>query len=490
MFNRIAQDQSARQQKFHSAPVRLAGLVVLVLLSLSCNFVMQAFQPPTPTPTITPSPLPTLTATSTVTPLPSATPLSADLYIPSSCQGIPAATISPENINPVPTPQLDPNPVISKDVQLRVFDQLTGTIKRVYLYPDFNGIDWAGLVSKTRSSVKAGLSTEEFYTEMGKLVTALGDEHSSYQSPSDVAQLDAELSGHSDFVGVGIMFDPIPDKKRIAILAVFPDSPAEHAGLKAHDSILKVDGMPVIENGLVSIWRVRGPQCSAAVLTVQSPGGNPREVMLIRNRITSAVAVDARLVNTQNGSRIGYIFLPSFFDETIPGQVRKALEDFGQLDGLIIDNRQNTGGSSGVVEPILSFFTHGNLGSMVSRSRKDPLVVRAAPINNSQDVPLVVLVGEGTVSFGEIFSGILQDIGRAKIAGQTSLGNVEILNQYLFTDGSRAWIAEERFDPPVSHANWEKDGIRTDLDGYADWDTYTFETDPGIAAALQLLGQK
>ena len=490
MFNRIAQDQSARQQKFHSAPVRLAGLVVLVLLSLSCNFVMQAFQPPTPTPTITPSPLPTLTATSTVTPLPSATPLSADLYIPSSCQGIPAATISPENINPVPTPQLDPNPVISKDVQLRVFDQLTGTIKRVYLYPDFNGIDWAGLVSKTRSSVKAGLSTEEFYTEMGKLVTALGDEHSSYQSPSDVAQLDAELSGHSDFVGVGIMFDPIPDKKRIAILAVFPDSPAEHAGLKAHDSILKVDGMPVIENGLVSIWRVRGPQCSAAVLTVQSPGGNPREVMLIRNRITSAVAVDARLVNTQNGSRIGYIFLPSFFDETIPGQVRKALEDFGQLDGLIIDNRQNTGGSSGVVEPILSFFTHGNLGSMVSRSGKNPLAVRADPINNSQDVPLVVLVGEGTVSFGEIFSGILQDIGRAKIAGQTSLGNVEILNQYLFTDGSRAWIAEERFDPPVSHANWEKDGIRTDLDGYADWDTYTFETDPGIAAALQLLGQK
>jgi C-terminal processing protease CtpA/Prc len=100
----------------------------------------------------------------------------------------------------------------------------------------------------------------------------------------------------------------------------------------------------------------------------------------------------------------------------------------------------------------------------------------------------VILVSEETVSFGEIFSGLLQDIGRAKLAGQTTLGNVETLSGYSFRDGSRAWLARERFDPPVSHADWERDGIHPDLEAHADWDTFTFENDPGIVAALKLLG--
>lgn len=105
-------------------------------------------------------------------------------------------------------------------------------------------------------------------------------------------------------------------------------------------------------------------------------------------------------------------------------------------------------------------------------------------------MPLVILVGEDTVSFGEIFSGTLQDLGRAKIVGQTTLGNVETLHGYDFDDGSRVWIAEERFEPLNSNADWEKDGIQPDVQAYTDWDTFTFETDPSIAAALALLGHK
>jgi carboxyl-terminal processing protease len=208
----------------------------------------------------------------------------------------------------------------------------------------------------------------------------------------------------------------------------------------------------------------------------------------MRFRITTPPQIVARLVQTSDGSRIGYIFLPSFFDETLPGQVRQALRNFGQLDGLIIDNRMNGGGSSNVVEPILSDFTSGLLGHFVSRKETRAFQVPPDPVLNSQKVPLVVLVGTGTVSFGEIFSGILQDIGRAKVVGQTTLGNVETLTGYNFEDGSRAWIARERFDPLHSHADWEKTGIIPDVTAYADWDTFTFETDPSIAAAVKLLG--
>ncbi len=101
-----------------------------------------------------------------------------------------------------------------------------------------------------------------------------------------------------------------------------------------------------------------------------------------------------------------------------------------------------------------------------------------------------MLVGEDTASFGEIFSGVLRDIGRAKIVGQTTLGNVETMYGYDFEDDSRAWIAQERFDPLNSDDNWELTGIVPDVEAYADWDTFTFETDPAVAAAVELLGHK
>jgi len=100
----------------------------------------------------------------------------------------------------------------------------------------------------------------------------------------------------------------------------------------------------------------------------------------------------------------------------------------------------------------------------------------------------VVVVSKDTVSYGEIFAGVLRDQGRAKITGETSLGNVEVMYPYDFQDGSRAWIASATFQPENSDVNWEETGIITDFTAFAPWDTFTFETDPSIAAALTLLG--
>lgn len=455
---------------------RFLIFAILLLASLSCSLLTRGAAPAAPTATVVPS--------QTSSPVPP-TPV---IYIPPECQGQPVATLAPEFTSAQPTPELEPNPPLTTDEQLQVLDELVATINEVYLYPDFNGVDWDSIVADYRARVEGGLDTESFYTEMENLISELGDEHSSFESPARVEQAERELSGRNDYVGIGVYALPQVEKGQVSILAVFPDSSAEHGGLKAHDSILAVDGIPIVEGDVAHVERVRGPECSTVVLTVKSPGEAPREVTFIRNRITSPLPIDARLVTTNDGSRIGYIFLPTFFDQTIPENVRQALEDFGPLDGLILDNRMNGGGASDVVEPILSHFAEGTLGYFVSRSKEYPLEITADPVHNSLTVPLVILVSEETVSFGEIFSGLLQDTGRAKLAGQTTLGNVETLRGYDFSDGSRAWIAEERFDPPVSNANWEQDGIRPDLEAHADWDTFTFETDPGIAAALKLFG--
>jgi len=455
---------------------RLA-LALVIISSLACNTLTRGFADPTPTPFSPATPLPADTATK-----------NAPIYIPPECQNIPLATVPAATALAEPTPQLRGNPEIGQDLQLQVFDEVVSTIEEVYVYPDFNGVDWESLASQHRTQIESGLNAEGFYTEMQSLITELGDEHSSFESPVEVAEAEAELAGTNDFVGIGIYFLPVLERQRITVLSIFRDSPAEHAGLKPHDSIIAVDGMPIVQNGEEVSYLVTGPECSAVVLTVETPRQAPRELTLVRTRIQSPSVVDATLLPTSDGSRVGYIFLPTFYDETIPGQVRAALEGFGTLDGLILDNRVNGGGSSTVLEPVLAYFASGLLGEYTSRHNSRPMEVQPDPVQNSQTVPLVVLVSEDTVSFGEVFSGVLKDSGRAQVVGESTLGNVEVLHGYNLADGSRLWIAEETFTPLNSQANWEETGIVPDVQAYADWDTFTFETDPSIAAALSLLG--
>jgi carboxyl-terminal processing protease len=450
----------------------------LILSLLACNFVTQMVVPSTATPA------PTITPTVTASPSPAPNAL-APAFIPPQCAAKPIATISPD-IAVQPTPAFETQQ-ITKRKQLQILNEIESIVDDVYVYPDYNGKDWKGMVARYRTMVEAGLDTDAFYLQMQTMISELGDEHSSFITPVQVAAEDAELRGETKFVGMGIYHNINVDKKKIIVISTFPDSPAEHGGLQAHDSILSLDGMPI---GPDTYLHVRGPECSAVVLTVQSPGESPRDVMLIRASINGSIPIDARLVTTSDGSKIGYIYIPSFFDETLPRQIENALKDFGRLDGLILDVRMNSGGSNTVVYPILSFFTKGTLGNFVSRADSKPLTIEANPINNSQTVPLVVMVSKETVSFGEIFAGILRDVRKAKITGETSLGNVEVLHGYNFKDGSVLWLAFDKFDSAFSDDDWEKTGIVPDIQAYADWDTFYFDTDPSIAAALKLLGHQ
>jgi len=458
------------------------GFLILVLMS--CNFVTQMVAPSTvtPLPTATATQIPTATSTVTQTP----TPL-VPAYIPPQCASSAIATVAPDTALAQPTLDAKTNPPLSQAEQMRIFRDMTKVVDQVYVYPDFNGKDWKAIKEKYRSKLNAGLDTEAFYQEMQAMIFELGDDHSNYLSPLEVEADNAELKGESKYVGVGIDGISDFDKQSVVVISTFPGSSAEHAGLQSHDSIILVDGLPITKD-LGN--RLRGPECSVVLVKVQSPGETPRDVMLMRYQVDGSVPIDARLASTTDGSKIGYIFIPSFFDETLPPQIKDALNQFGQLDGLILDLRLNGGGSSTVTYPILEYFTHGKLGEFVSRTKSRKLEIKANPIQNSQTVPLIILVGQDTVSFGEIFSGIMQDSGRAKVVGETTLGNVEVLNGFDFEDGSLIWIAAERFHSAFSDADWEQTGIIPDVQASAPWGTFYFDTDPSIKAAVELLEHK
>lgn len=446
-------------------------LFPLILASLACKTVMGGWQP---TPSAISTHPPIAQATRTFTPLPPTLP--------------PTFTPPPPTLTPTETLPSTSAPG-DLDSQRQVFEELWQIIDEKYLYSDFNGVNWQAVHEEYRQKIEAGLSEADFYQAMRDMVTLLNDEHSTFLSPEDAQAVDAEYAGSYDYVGIGILTIAVPDRQRITLIAIFPGSPAEQAGLKLHDSILTVDSQPILDENGFRQNLLRGPENTPVTLTVQTPGQEPRQMTIIRRRVTGALPIFHQVLTSPSGKRIGYILLVTFQDSTVEDQVRHALEEMSAgapLDGLIIDNRPNSGGSSDVFEGVLSFFAKGNLGDFVSRPETRPLRLKAQNIANSQNLPLVVLVGRGTASFAEIFSGILKDIGRATIVGALTDGNVEILHVYNFSDGSRAWIAAETFRP-LKHPNqdWEQTGIAPDISVESNWDEVTISSDPTIQAALE-----
>ena len=465
-------------------------LLPLLTSTLACKATSLAWDsaglaPITPSPTATNTALPT---TETFTPLP---PTATHTPVPPTATYTPTPT---HTSSPTATPSATPEQVAQvtpSPGHFRIFDEVWGAVDEYYLYPDFNGLDWQAVYSQYRQRIEGGLSDDEFYRAMNEMIFGLGDDHSAFFSPQEADDLDQEYAGDYDYVGIGVLTSVVYERQRLTILLVFPDSPAEAAGLKAHDSLIAIDDVPLVDENGPHFQLLRGPEGSQIVLTVQSPGEEPRQVSLARQRINSILPVPYQVLQTPDGKRVGYLMLTTFQDSNVDdqtGEALKAMSAAGPLDGLIIDNRYNGGGSSEVLSNTLAYFADGIIGNFVLRNDKHPLVIEGVDIGGSQEAPLVVLVGEETASFGEIFSGVLRDIGRATIVGETTNGNVEILSVFNFSDGSRAWIAVQTFQPLNNpDQDWEQTGIIPDEIAIGSWDLYTLIDDPTVIAALDHL---
>jgi len=357
-----------------------------------------------------------------------------------------------------------------------------------YAYPDFRGRDWAAIRTTYRAMVEDGLDGAGLAVAMQNMLDELGDEHSYYQSPQAVQAEEEIRQKGQNYTGIGVFLLPLPGA-RGAVISVFPGSPAMEAGLRPHDLLLEVDGGPIMEADGTN--HVRGPAGSSFTLRIQRPGEEPRTLTLTRRAISGSTPIEYCLVR---GTRIGYILVPTLADETIDDQVRTALQKMvagGPLQGLVIDNRVDGGGSSSVAKPLLGFFTNGLQGRQVSRDGTTDFTIAREDIGNSQSVPLVVLAGPDTVSFGDITTGVLARSGRAIVAGAPTRGNAELLTRSDFSDASRAWIATFVFQPVgLAPGAWEGVGVLPSVSVPTRWDLFNEATDPALAKAVELLLQR
>lgn len=414
---------------------------------------------------------------------------------PASPTAKPSPSVSLTSTPTTPRATLTPNAL--QERHERIFQKVWSLVRERYVYADYNGVDWDAIHAEFAPRVRAATDDASFWKLMGEMIQRLGDEHSVFLTPEEVAEEDASAQGQLDYVGIGVLLSPPePERPYAVVLFTFPNSPAERGGLRAHERMLEVNGMPVVyrDNEPPVTDALRGPVGTTVTVTVQMVGEAPRVLSFTRARIQTDWPIFARVLPSARGE-VGYLLIPTFFDETIAERARAILEQMAreqQLTGLILDLRINGGGAYPVLEDLLAMFADGKLGSFVNRQGEiKALTVKADPLADlPADVPLVILVSGETASYAEVFSGSLQAIGRAYLIGTPTAGNVESIYPYDFEDGSRLWLAEESY-LPITGERWEGHGIQPDLVIAQSWEEFAGDADDlALQAALTYLGER
>jgi carboxyl-terminal processing protease len=396
-------------------------------------------------------------------------------------------------------PTATPVPTTAATVrQLEVFDAAWEAVRDQYVRADYGGVDWDAVGAEYRPRVEAGLSDDDFVATMRTMLASLPNNQAFYQTRAE--RLEQETADHATYHGIGayIAFreTPVP---HVIILAVMDDTPAQRAGLAAHDSILAIDGSPVtLEDGASPADRIRGLPDSDVTLTVQTPGSAARDVTIGREQITAS---DALRGGYEPRLNVAYFRVPVASTANLADNLAAALDSMAQdasLAGVIIDLRLARSGSSWPLTNMLSLFAQGTLGEFYTRTQSETLTLTGVDAGGSQTLPLVVLIGPDTEGSPEIFAAAMQAAGRAVLIGQATPGVVEGLEEVALPDGSRLFLATSSFRT-TSHLDLAQTGLKPDQVVDADWDTFVAGDDwdsfvagddPVIKAALiALLGQ-
>jgi len=254
------------------------------------------------------------------------------------------------------------------------------------------------------------------------MMDALGDQHSSYMSPDQFRQANIPMEG--DYEGIGAWVDTT--QEFLTIVSPMPGSPAEAAGLLPGDEVIAIDGddMTGIDGNLV-IRRVLGPANSKVVLTIRREGVNDLfDVEITRARIFIPSVEHSMLDNN-----LGYVNVMTFGDDTTE-ELRAGLEDLlsQNPDGLILDLRNNGGGFLITAIEVASEFISDGIIIYEEYGDGSRKTFEAIEGGLATEIPLVVLINEGTASASEIVSGAIQDYGRAALVGNTSFGKGSVQN--------------------------------------------------------------
>lgn len=345
----------------------------------------------------------------------------------------------------------------SVENKLDVIDKL---IDQYYLYED--EIDSEALIEGLYSG----------YTQ------ALGDPYTEYYDKEETRALFESTSG--EFSGIGVTMSQGTDGT-VTVTNIYKDSPADQAGMKLNDVLIRVDGEDIQGEDLNTIVsKVKGERGTEVKLTVLRDG---REVELTAVRDTIEVqTVESRMLDGQ----IGYIAV-SEFDEVTYEQFKAALDELESrnMQGLIIDLRNNPGGNVETVTDMLRLLLpKGTI--MSTRDKNGNTEEITCDGTHEFTKPLSVIVNGYSASASEIFSGAVQDYGIGKVVGTTTYGKGVVQQLISLGDGTCLKLTIAEYYTP-SGRSINGTGVTPDVEVEYEYNEKDPESDNQLDKAVEII---
>ncbi|NRD76664.1 PDZ domain-containing protein [Bacillus sp. BRMEA1] len=291
------------------------------------------------------------------------------------------------------------------------------------------------------------------------MLAVLKDPYSVYMDKETAEQFTQTLD--SSFEGIGAEVGKVDGK--IVIISPFKNSPAEKAGIKQNDEILKVDGQSVEGLDLSQATaKIRGKKGTTVTLLIARKGlKDPLTIKVKRDEIPLETVHSS--IKNYDGKKVGYIEITSFSENTA-ADFSKSLKELenDHIKGLILDVRGNPGGYLDSVGEILKEFVPKNKPYVQIEKRDGKKEGFYSSLTKKKDYPVVVLVNKGSASASEILAGALKEADGYKLVGETTFGKGTVQQPVSMGDGSTIKLTLFKWLTP--NGNWiHKKGIKPDV---------------------------
>ena len=315
------------------------------------------------------------------------------------------------------------------------------------------------------------------------MLDSLGDKHTSYMDPEEYEEANAPLDGA--YEGIGAYVDVGGDF--LTIISPMPGSPAEEKGLEPGDEVIKVNGEDVtgVDPSIV-LRSVKGPAGTDVVLTIHRPETDETFDVTITRQEISLESVSSEMLD----GNIAYVYI-SVFSDTTGKELEKALTDLMEQNpkGLILDLRYNSGGYVNSAIDVMSQFIADGVVLIEQQGNGEELTYDAQKGGLATEIPLVVLVNEGSASASEITAGAIQDYGRGTLVGVTTYGKGSVQAFIpLKNEQGAVRITIARWLTP-NHRQINEVGLTPDIEVQITDEDIENEFDAQLQKAIEILSQ-
>ena len=309
------------------------------------------------------------------------------------------------------------------------------------------------------------------------LVEAAGDPHTAYMDPDETKEFDKSLSGQ---IGGGIGAEIGLRNNKPTIIKPLENSPAQKAGIKAGEVIVKVNDEASSDWSVEKVVsKIRGEVGTSVKLTLLS-GGQTREVSVVRQNIVSPA------VESEIDGEIGILKVNRFGDDTV-SLARKYASEFVEkgVKKVILDLRNNPGGTVGAAQGLLGIWLDNQIAMTERRGSEIVKTLRTTGTPILGNMKTVVLINGNSASASEITAGALREYRKATLVGQKSYGKGSVQIVLGLPGGSQMKVTEARWYTPKGK-NIDKTGIEPDVKVDLSSDDVNNNVDPQMDKAKSL----